>query len=233
MTTGNDTPMDVILVKPFQPMLLGIVCTISANSKDQRGTLRNRITFRVPVSDERDLVSYKAVLTEMGDGVLFTMPATAAYLGDVNNVARICHQLGSDTPTELVYNAFCNKLKKSKMETVTVLLQFPKGTTYNNRSFNQIQGDNDFELQMKFALIFVTTKDPNHPTTAKLCVAFEAALDEDEGLDSSNVTAGATELVADLYRMSMQSAASGLAAGGSNSAPAGSTGGSQGMSTNP
>jgi hypothetical protein len=112
-----------------------------------------------------------------------------------------------------------------------VLLQFPKGTTYNNRSFNKIQGDNDFELQMKFALIFVTTKDPNHPTTAKLCVAFEAALDEDEGLDSSNVTAGASDLVADLYRMSMQSAASGPA--GSNSASAGSTGGAQGMSINP
>ena len=190
----------MITLTPEAAMPFGIVGTAIPNAKDQYGTLRKRFTIRVPVWDERDAPLYAAKLTESGNSIILEMPSTASYLRDVDNVTKIRKNMGLCKQAEDNHTAFCNKLKKNNISTVKILLLFPDGETYNNKSFNIKVGPNDdFKLERKVSLIYEKTNNSAVPRIMRLTVAFEAAMDQDEGLDANKHVKEMDDILEDIY----------------------------------
>ena len=175
--------MTTIPLMPKVPMLLGIVCTLCHDIKDENGMLQTRLTIRVPVWDENDSDVYMGTLTPSGHGIILTMPATALFLRNIKNVKKITKFVANgDHQVELQHNWYCNQFTGAKPKrdgTVQVLLLFPKGQAFNNGSFNTSVKANDiYKLQRKFCTFFETTKNNRQIRTA---VGFEVAMDKDEG----------------------------------------------------
>jgi hypothetical protein len=236
-----DAPQKIVCKIPLTPnvaMPFGIVCTLSPCVKDSRGTLCKRLTICIPLWDNADTELYKAELTELGDSILLHMPATAAYLRNLDNVSEISNHMGFDAQTEEHHTAFCNKLERFKIDTVTVLLLFAKGETYNNKSFNDIDGDNDFMLEPKMSVTWVDTASKEVPKADKFTIAFNAALDENEGLDANkHVKQGGVDRVSDLYskmllRSARSNASSSAAGSNASSSAAGSNASSSAAGSN-
>ena len=191
----------VFNLTPLVSMPFGIICTVTPTAKDQNGTIRQKLTIRLPLWDENDARLYEAKLTESGHGIILTMPSAPCFMRKLDNVKamndswKIFEQQTID-----LHVAYCNKVNETAMPIVKVLLLFPTGETYNNKSFN---GDvsNEFKLQRKWSVIYEDTIHPVVNIAMRTTIAFEAALDHNDGLNA-NIQVDALEDVTQmLFRM--------------------------------
>lgn len=175
---------------PMEPMPFGIICTVTPSVKDQHGTIRQKLTIRLPIWDENDLVLYKAKLTASGNGIILSMPSVPSFMRklehipDLNRGWRIFEEQTVD-----LHVAFCNKMDQAKEGavplTIKVLLRFPEGDTYNNKSFNNVRANDDFGLEQKGSAVYEDTLHDEVNVATRISIAFEAALDQNEGLDAN------------------------------------------------
>jgi len=226
----TDSIMWSLPLTPLGVAPLGIVCIVTPGARDQHNTLRTRITILIPLWDESDLELYEANLTDTGDGIILRMPSTAGFLRKLDFVSEIYEQMGINTQTSSYHVAFCNKLSQAKggsLDTVKIRLLFPNGETYNNNSFNSVRTNDGLELQRKECLLYDDTENPDVPVAMR--VAFEAALDQAEGLDANEHTQVVEDVTARLFRMRPLGTRRGTGGANSSSTPGGATG-SGGMS---
>jgi hypothetical protein len=205
---------------PLAPMPFGIVCTLTKyKSSDGGGLLhKNRLTIIIPLWDENDVPFYNACLAIDRRGIILSMPATASFLRNIENVAKVNNMcFNGDTQVALQHNVFCNSITESGMRTgregiTRVLLLFPKGQTFNNASYNKGTAPGDrFTLERKNCIFTEMAK--NKKEVIRVAVAFEAAMDTGAKRDVPavpNAAAVDDEVSALLNKLGMGGAEAGL-----------------------
>jgi hypothetical protein len=83
-----------------------------------------------------------------------------------------------------------------------VLLLFPTGQTFNNKSFNKgIRASDDFSLERKRCIFLEATK--GNKEAIRVAVGFDVAMDKEDGNDVSTErsTAAPTDATTDLFNL--------------------------------
>lgn len=215
---------------PLLPMPFSIVCTVSPTVKDQTGRIRQKLTIRLPVWDENDVSLYEAKLTESGHGIILTMPAAACFLRKLDHVNDLNKSWKTDGEQQTIdlHVAYCNKANEAgAIPTVQVLLLFPAGDTYNNKSFNY-GVSNEFKLERKEAVVYEETVHPIVDVAIRTAIAFEVALDQSDGLNANAHQNPVEDVTQRMLRLHPYTPPANRRA-----AAAAAAGGQQGMSTGP
>jgi hypothetical protein len=173
-----------VQLAPLATMPFGIVCTLTPDCEDEHGVLQDRLAIRIPLWDEDDVDLCSASLSKSGHGIILSMPATASYLMKPGTLKEMDRQIGLDDTKHEELAMFYNQITMEHMQAariVKVLLLFPEGQTFHNKSFNEaVRAPNDLSLERQSCIFQELTKEGNLQAT-RVSVGFSVAMDKKGG----------------------------------------------------